>query len=58
MFRHHVSRLPVWVAPCHPGTPREYWGSRVDEWSDVPRGGPPEMADLCERIRVHLTTEG
>ena len=58
VFGHHVSHLHVWVVPRYPGTPREYWGTRVDEWPDAPRGGPSEIADLCERIRLHLTTEG
>lgn len=54
---HAVSHLHVWVVPRYPGTPREYWGMRVDEWSDAPRGGPEEIAALCERIRGYLGSE-
>ncbi|HKZ83884.1 MAG TPA: hypothetical protein VJ793_09550 [Anaerolineae bacterium] len=42
------------VVPRYPGAPREYWGTRVDEWPDAPHGGPQEMAALCARLRAHL----
>lgn len=51
---HHIPHLHVWLVPRYPGTPREYWGLRVDEWPGAPRGGPAEIAGLCERIRQHL----
>jgi histidine triad (HIT) family protein len=54
---HHVPHLHVWVIPRYPGTPREYWGTRVDEWPEAPKGGAQEIAALCERIRVHLRGE-
>jgi histidine triad (HIT) family protein len=57
VFGHHVPHLHVWVVPRYPGTPREYWGTRVDEWPAAPRGGAQEIADLCERIRVQLARE-
>jgi hypothetical protein len=44
----------VHVLPRYPGAPREYWGVRVDEWPDAPRGGPAEMADVCARLRACL----
>jgi diadenosine tetraphosphate (Ap4A) HIT family hydrolase len=28
---HAVPHLHIWVVPRYPGTPREYWGLRVDE---------------------------
>jgi len=40
--------------PRYPGTPREYWGVRVDEWPGAPRGDLEEIADLCERLRNGL----
>jgi diadenosine tetraphosphate (Ap4A) HIT family hydrolase len=52
-----VLHLHIWVVPRYPGTPREYLGMRVDEWEEAPRGGPQEIADLCERIRIHLASE-
>jgi diadenosine tetraphosphate (Ap4A) HIT family hydrolase len=51
---HAVPHLHVWIIPRYPGTPREYWGLRVDEWPEAPRGGAEEMAALCERIRQQL----
>lgn len=52
----HVQHLHVHVVPRYPGAPREYWGVHVDEWPDAPRGGPREIAILCERLRTYLKT--
>ena len=49
-----VRHVHVHVVPRYPGAPRQYWGTRVDEWPDAPRGGPQEMAALCARLRIHL----
>jgi diadenosine tetraphosphate (Ap4A) HIT family hydrolase len=51
---HHASHLHIWVVPRYPGTPREYWGRRVDEWPEAPRGGTLEIEALCERLRDWL----
>lgn len=51
---HHVPHLHIHVVPRYRGTPRRYWGLRVDEWPDAPRGGPQEIIALCERVRTHL----
>lgn len=50
----HVPHLHLWLAPRYPGTPREFWGLRLAEWPDAPKGGRAEIAALCERIRSHL----
>lgn len=46
---HHVPHLHVHVLPRYRGTPREYWGTRVDEWPDAPTGDHAAIADLAER---------
>lgn len=51
---HRVQYLHVWVVPRYPGTPKRYWGTRVDEWPGAPRGGPQEISELCARIRLRL----
>ena len=51
---HHIPHLHVWLVPRYPGTPREYWGLRVDEWSGAPKGGESEIRALCDRVREHL----
>ena len=60
LFRlgHHVDHLHVWVVPRYPGTPREYWGMRVDEWPQAPRGDAEAVTALCERVRSFLHQEG
>ncbi len=50
----HVPHLHVHVVGRYPGAPREYWGVRVDEWPEAPRGREPEIAALVERLRFHL----
>ena len=47
----HVPHLHVHLVPRHPGAPREYWGVRVDEWPDAPRGGAAEIEAACARLR-------
>lgn len=51
---HDVPHLHVHILPRYPGAPREYWGTRTDEWPGAPRGGEPEIAALCEHIRAYL----
>ena len=51
---HHVPHLHIWIVPRYPGTPREYWGFRVDEWPDAPKGGAGEIEALCGRLRKAL----
>jgi diadenosine tetraphosphate (Ap4A) HIT family hydrolase len=46
----NVPHLHVHLLPRYPGTPREYWWDRVDEWPDAPRGGEPEAAALVRRL--------
>lgn len=46
-----VAHFHMHLIPRYPGTPREYYGPRIDEWPDAPRGGPAEMEALCERLR-------
>jgi len=46
--------LHVHLLPRYPGTPREYWWTRVDEWPDARRGGEPEIAELVRGLRAYL----
>jgi histidine triad (HIT) family protein len=48
---HHVPHLHVHLVPRYPGTPREYWGVRVDEWPDAPLGKEPEARETARRLR-------
>lgn len=54
---HGVPHLHLHLLPRYPGTPREYWGVRIDEWPDAPRGGSSEIEMLCARIRAYLGAE-
>ncbi len=52
-----VKHVHAHVVPRYAGAPREYWGVRVDEWPDAPRGGPAEMAALCARLRGLMSVD-
>jgi histidine triad (HIT) family protein len=49
---HGVEHFHLHLLPRYPGTPREFWWSRVDEWPDGPRGGEAEIVALLERLRA------
>jgi len=51
----NVAHLHVHLLPRYPGTPREYWWDRVDEWPDARRGTQPEIATLVAGLRACLT---
>jgi histidine triad (HIT) family protein len=48
---HGVPHLHVHLIARWPGTPREYWWVRVDEWPDAPRGDAGAVAAFVERLR-------
>jgi histidine triad (HIT) family protein len=52
---HGVDHFHMHVIPRYPGTPREYWWTRVDEWPEAPRGGEAEIAALASRLRERLS---
>jgi diadenosine tetraphosphate (Ap4A) HIT family hydrolase len=51
---HKVPHVHFHLVPRYPGTPPEYWGLRLWDWPDAPRGGPSERSALCDRLRSTL----
>lgn len=49
-----VPHLHVHLIVRHPGAPKEYWGVRVDEWPDAPKGDEAEIAGLVARLGQQL----
>jgi len=49
-----VPHLHVHLLPRYPGTPREYWWTRVDEWPDARRGGVADIGTLVAGLRGYL----
>lgn len=49
-----VPHVHVHVIGRYPGAPRAYWGPRVDEWPDAPRGGTDQIAQVSARVRAFL----
>jgi hypothetical protein len=38
-----------------PGTPREYWWDRVDEWPGARRGSEPHITELVASLHGYLS---
>ncbi|GCE12477.1 HIT family protein [Tengunoibacter tsumagoiensis] len=57
VFGDHVPHLHMHLVPRYPGTPQAYWGTRVDEWPDAPRGDASVVEVVCERLRQWLAQE-
>ena len=49
-----VPHLHVHLLPRYPGTPREYWWTRVDEWPQARRGSAAEIEVLVHELRGYL----
>jgi diadenosine tetraphosphate (Ap4A) HIT family hydrolase len=54
---HGVPHLHLHLLTRYPGTPREYWGVRIDEWPEAPRGDAQQVSALCDRLRAFLSQE-
>jgi diadenosine tetraphosphate (Ap4A) HIT family hydrolase len=50
-----VPHVHVHVIGRRPGAPREYWGPKVDEWPEAPRGGEADIAQVADRLRAYLS---
>jgi diadenosine tetraphosphate (Ap4A) HIT family hydrolase len=53
-----VPHVHVHVIGRYPGAPREYWGPKVDEWPDAPRGDAEAIAHLAARLRPLFEAPG
>lgn len=49
-----VPHFHMHIVPRYPGAPREYYGPRVDDWPDAPRGGLVAITAVCDRVRNWL----
>jgi diadenosine tetraphosphate (Ap4A) HIT family hydrolase len=49
-----VPHFHLHLFPRYPGTPREFWGTRVDEAPDVPRGGIEEVRGIVTSLQRAL----
>jgi len=49
-----VPHVHVHVIGRYPGAPREFWGAKVDEWSEAPKGEEAEIEKVATRVRRFL----
>lgn len=50
----HVPQFHVHIIARHPGTPIDYYGTRIADWPDAPRGDLAAIGDLVVRLRDRL----
>ncbi len=51
VFGDAVAHLHIWLMPRYKGTPKEYWGTKVTEWPNAPKGGHLEMAQFISKLK-------
>jgi len=49
-----VPHVHYHVIGRYPGAPREYWGPKVDDWPEAPKGAEAEITQVAERLRTFL----
>lgn len=47
-----IPHLHVWLIPRYLGTPREYWGAKVTQWPDTPKGGVKDMSAFIQKLQL------
>jgi histidine triad (HIT) family protein len=52
-----VPHVHVHIIGRYPGAPREYWGPKVDEWPEAPKGKEAEIEQVVNRIRQYFKDE-
>lgn len=52
-----VPHLHIHLYARFPGTPREYWWTRVDKWPDARRGGTADIEAFVSELRRYLTDD-
>ena len=52
-----IPHLHIHVIAKYPDAPRKYWGPKVDEWPDAPRGGADEIMKINETVKAELEKE-
>jgi diadenosine tetraphosphate (Ap4A) HIT family hydrolase len=50
----HVPQFHVHIIARHSGTPREYYGTRIADWPDAPRGDTAAISELVTKLRTRL----
>jgi diadenosine tetraphosphate (Ap4A) HIT family hydrolase len=49
-----VPHVHYHVIGRYPGAPRAYWGPRVDEWPEAPKGDAAAIEKVADRLRDFL----
>lgn len=50
----HVPHFHMHVIGRYPETPHEYWGNKVDEWPEAPRGNVTQINLVVEKLHSYF----
>ena len=50
-----VPHVHVHVIGRYPGAPHEFWGPKVDEWPEAPKGSEHKIEQVADRVRAFLS---
>jgi diadenosine tetraphosphate (Ap4A) HIT family hydrolase len=53
-----VPHLHIHLQARFPGTPREYWWTRVNEWPSARRGGIAEIKEFVRQLSEYIAASG
>jgi len=54
----HFPHIHVHVIGRYPGAPKEFWGTKVDEWPEAPRGSHEAIAALAVKLQKQMQRYG
>ncbi|WP_139905749.1 HIT family protein [Clostridium thermarum] len=54
---HNIPHLHFHIVPRYKGSPREYWGVKVDEWPEAPRGNREAVLKFCSKLSALINAE-
>lgn len=49
-----VPHVHIHVIGRYPDAPKEYWGPKVDDWPEAPKGAAKEIEEVAARVRNFL----
>lgn len=50
----HVPQFHVHLIARHPGTPQEFYGTRIADWPDAPSGDMAAITELVGKLRERM----
>jgi diadenosine tetraphosphate (Ap4A) HIT family hydrolase len=52
VFGDALEHMHIWIVPRYVNTPKEFWGVKLDEWPDAPKGGALKIKEKVLYLRL------